>query len=64
MKNKNINDDLKNLAMENDKDFDAYIEKAINRRIKKIAARTFIVMLAAVVARDFLHKPADEADLP
>ena len=27
LKNKNINDDLKNLAMENDKDFDAYIEK-------------------------------------
>lgn len=82
MKNKNINDDLKNLAMDQpevpekdptdagrpsmgyDRDFDAYIEKAINRRIKKIAARTFIVMLAGGGHRDFLHKPADEADLP
>ena len=75
MKNKNINDDLKNLAMDQpevpekdptdagrpsmgyDKDFDAYIEKAINRRIKKIAARTFIVMLAAVVAVIFCISP-------
>lgn len=75
MKNKNINADLKNLAMDQpevpekdptdagrpsmgyDRDFDAYIEKAINRRIKKIAARTFIVMLAAVVAVIFCISP-------
>lgn len=54
---KNINDDLKNLSMENDKDFDAHIEKIIDRRIKKIAVRTFIVMLAAVIAVIFCISP-------
>ena len=58
---KKDSDDLKsgleNMAMDDDAQFDTYIEKAINKRIRKIAAKTCIIILASIVAVIFCINP-------
>lgn len=58
---KKDSDDLKsgleNMAMDDDAQFDTYIEKVINKRIRKIAAKTCIIILASIVAVIFCINP-------
>lgn len=52
-----IDDELNDMGMQPESDFDAYIERAINSRIKKIAAKTCIIITAIVILIFFCISP-------
>lgn len=54
---RNIDDELKKMNMEPDSEFDAYVEKAINKRIRKTAAKTCIAIVAAAIVIYFCVSP-------
>lgn len=53
----NMDDALKKMSMDHEPDFDTYIKKTINNRIKKIAAKTCITIIAAVIVIFFCISP-------